>query len=131
MSKPVFEDIFKFTGRRNRKSYLLIQLSTWATTCISAFVGIIGLGMADEGGLALALGGILVLAGLVGFVGSIAAAWITSAQRCRDIGWPGWVCLVQLIPYVGFVAGLVIWIAPGDTLEDNKYGKSCISPQTV
>ena len=26
MSKPIFEDLFKFSGRRNRKSYILLLL---------------------------------------------------------------------------------------------------------
>ena len=127
MSKPVFSDLFKFEGRRNRLSYLLIQLSTWAATVAGILVAAVGLGMFDGGGAAAVGGSALIFVGGATTIGAIIAAWITSAQRCRDIGWPGWVCLVQLIPYVGFVAGLVIWIAPGDTKEENKYGDSCIS----
>ena len=127
MSKPVFSDLFKFEGRRNRLSYLLIQLSTWAATVAGILVAAVGLGMFDGGGAAAVGGSALIFVGGATTIGAIAAAWITSGQRCRDIGWPGWVCLVQLIPYVGFVAGLVIWIAPGDTHEANKYGDSCIS----
>ena len=126
MSKPVFDDLFKFEGRRNRQSYLLIQLSTWVATAVGIFVAIFGAATLDQGGFGVVIGAILGLAGIVLGAGAIASAWITSAQRCRDIGWPGWVCLAQLIPYVGFVAGLVIWIAPGDTLVENKYGPSCI-----
>lgn len=127
MSKPVFDDLFKFEGRRNRKSYLLVQLALWAAITAGILLAAMGLmTFGQPGVLATTIGAVITLAGIVVFAGSVTAAWITSAQRCRDIGWPGWVCLAQLIPYVGFVAGLVIWIAPGETKETNKYGPSCI-----
>ena len=128
MSKPVFQDVFKFEGRRNRKSYILIQLATFAGLFASAFVGIIGLGMYDNGGAAAVLACALILVGGGAFVALTIGAWLTSAQRVRDIGYSGVWCLIQLLPYIGWVASLAITIAPGDTLVANKYGESLIGP---
>ncbi|MFC3674776.1 DUF805 domain-containing protein [Ferrovibrio xuzhouensis] len=43
------------------------------------------------------------------------------AQRCHDIGWPGWLALVALIPYLGIVFWLVLFFIPG-TRGPNRYG---------
>ena len=126
MSKPVFEDLFKFSGRRNRQSYLLAQLASFGTIIATGLISMWLIAAAGDGGLIAGL--IFIIAAII-IVASVVAAWATSAQRCRDIGWPGWVCLAQLIPYVGCVASLVILIAVGDTLVDNKYGPSQITPQ--
>lgn len=126
MSKPVFSDLFRFEGRRNRLSYLLVQLATWVGTAVGIFVGAYGLAIYDTGGAAAVGASALILFGFLIAFASILAAWITSAQRVRDMGHSGWFVFLQLIPYIGFVAGLVIAFVPGDTKIENRFGASCI-----
>jgi uncharacterized membrane protein YhaH (DUF805 family) len=129
-SKPVFEDLFKFSGRRNRKSYLLYQLASFIGLSICVFLGVLSVSKL-EGTSFYLLGWAIGSVFFIAFLAIALSAWITSAQRCRDIGWAGWVCLIQLVPYIGWLAGLVIAIAVGDSYEDNKYGKSCINTGAI
>jgi uncharacterized membrane protein YhaH (DUF805 family) len=124
MSKPVFQDLFKFSGRRNRQSYILVQLSAFGTIVAGTMLAIGSLALFDSS--VPFIGWLLALVFFATVVAAIAAAWITSAQRVRDIGHSGVWCLLQLIPYVGWVIGLGIIIMPGDTLVENRYGSSCI-----
>tara|TARA_R110000850_G_scaffold118995_5_gene236164 strand:+ start:304 stop:708 length:405 start_codon:yes stop_codon:yes gene_type:complete len=129
MSKPVFEDIFTFSGRRNRKSYFFFGLAVM-------FV-IIALGvlmMAAIPGEAFMSGrygpmnynfdtmnpAMFLLAGLIGIPVAI-AGWAVGAQRCRDFGWTGWAVLITVIPYIGFIFALVMLFIPG-TQGENRYG---------
>lgn len=43
------------------------------------------------------------------------------AQRCHDVGWPGWLALITLIPYLGAVLWLALFFIPG-TKGPNRYG---------
>jgi uncharacterized membrane protein YhaH (DUF805 family) len=124
MSKPIFSDVFQFSGRRNRKSCVLIQLVTFAAMAATLSVAILGVGLYGSGGATAVGASALIFVGFAGFVAALVAAWATSAQRVRDIGYAGPWCLVQLLPYVGLIAGLFILFAAGDTRVTNKYGPS-------
>jgi uncharacterized membrane protein YhaH (DUF805 family) len=112
MSKPVFEDLFSFSGRRNRKSYLLYLLATTVVT--SVIWGIAVAAMYSAGW------GPLVIAGLI-TVPILVSAWAVGAQRCRDFGWTGWAMLINIIPYVGWIFSLAILFIPGNQ-GPNRYG---------
>ena len=122
MSNPVFQDVFKFSGRRNRQSYILLMLAQ-----IGALIG-----LAVLTGIAIALldafaplGYLLTVAVVVGFFAVCWSGWAGGSQRIRDFGYSGvWILLV-LIPYVGWLVSLAIMFVPGDA-EENKYGPSCI-----
>jgi uncharacterized membrane protein YhaH (DUF805 family) len=119
MSKPVFEDLFKFSGRRNRQSFILLQLSS----IVSIFLG---LGIITAVTVALpTVGAILGFLGMVGFVALAVANWAAASQRIRDFGHSGVWALVILIPYVGALFSLALWLIPSNEGE-NKYGASCI-----
>lgn len=122
MSKPVFQDVFKFSGRRNRQSYILLTLAQ-----IGAAIGL-GITTAIAGALLdsfAPLGYLLMLAVLAGFVAVIVSGWAGGSQRIRDFGHSGvWILLV-LIPYVGWLVSLAIMFVPS-TSGENKYGPSCI-----
>ncbi|PJI41978.1 DUF805 domain-containing protein [Ferrovibrio sp.] len=103
MSKPVFSDLFRLSGRRNRKSYsllLLFCLVGWAV----ALMGLLNIATTTWGVVIGAGTGLLVYA-----FGN-AVIWIAGAQRCRDMGWPGWLMLV--------VAALCIVFQPLIFLEN-------------
>ncbi len=113
MSKPVFEDLFTFSGRRNRKSYVLFVLLM--TVAMSVVWGIaIGISAENEGYA------MLVVAGLATIPAAV-CGWAVAAQRCRDFGWTGWAVLLTLIPYLGPIFGLAIVFIPGN-VGDNRYG---------
>jgi uncharacterized membrane protein YhaH (DUF805 family) len=114
MSKPVFEDLLTFSGRRDRKSYMMFYLSLFG---FGFFLGLIYLlvgnvplpaGMAD--GILIALFAVLQL-----------VAGVVTAQRCRDIGVTGWVGLLVLVPYVGWLATIAFLALPGKD-GDNRFG---------
>jgi uncharacterized membrane protein YhaH (DUF805 family) len=112
MSKPVFEDLFAFSGRRNRKSYLLYGLVV--TVLLSVVWGIAVVAMYGAGWGALLVAGLVTLPIMV-------SGWAVGAQRCRDFGWTGWAMLLNLIPYIGWIFSLAILFIPGN-LGSNRYG---------
>lgn len=128
MSKPVLEDIFRFSGRRNRKSYNLYLIVSW-------FVGAGGQMVGTSGEVALVLLGMLIM--LVVGVSQIAV----TTQRFRDFGWTGWsvlivpgfvVCtflaylydvpeLVWVIIFLSVCYAVALMCVPGSR-GDNRYG---------
>jgi uncharacterized membrane protein YhaH (DUF805 family) len=122
MSKPVFTDVFAFSGRRNRKSYILLALSQLAGFFLAAIVMTGGAAVMDSAGL---VGGIMMAAGICGFFAIVVSAWASGSQRIRDFGYSGVWILVTLIPYVGWIASFAIMLIPSDP-HDNRYGSSSI-----
>ena len=112
MSKPVMEDLFTFSGRRNRKSYIM---------CIIAMVFVIVIGF----GISMALTAVApivgFIVGIVVMVPAVICGLAVGAQRCRDFGWTGWAVLLTMVPFVGFIAAIAFMVVPG-TAGDNRYG---------
>jgi uncharacterized membrane protein YhaH (DUF805 family) len=122
MSKPVFQDVFKFSGRRNRQSYILVLLAQIGALIGLAIIATISVAML---GSVAALGWLLLLATLAGFVTVAWSGWATGSQRIRDFDRSGvWILLV-LVPYVGWLVSLAIMFIPS-TPGENRYGTSCI-----
>lgn len=119
MSKPVLSDLFKFSGRRNRQSFILLQLAT----IVSILLGI-GIITAITS-VAPAVGGVLAILGIIGFIALCVANWAAASQRIRDFGQSGVWALLILIPYIGPLFSLALWLIPSSEGE-NKYGPSCI-----
>jgi len=119
MSKPAFSDLFTFSGRRNRQSYIYLQLASFVAVILG--VGII----TTITVMAPTIGAILWFVGAVGLVALAVANWAAASQRIRDFGHSGVWALVMLIPYVGFAFSLALWFIPSNEGE-NKYGPSCI-----
>ena len=118
-SKPVFSDLFTFSGRRNRKSYVLYHLSIIVAAIIG---GVVATAItAVNPGLGIALW-TLYLAAMVAVTISCFAV---TAQRIRDFGYSGCWVFVYFIPYIGFAASIALYFIPSNEGE-NKYGASCI-----
>lgn len=122
MSKPIFQDVFKFSGRRNRQSYIMLALAQLA--------GLIGLTIVTAVALAIIdtvapLSYLLILAVIVGFVAVCWSAWASGSQRIRDFNQSGVWILLTLVPYVGWIVSLAIMFVPS-TKGENRYGPSCI-----
>jgi len=120
MSKPVTEDLFSFSGRRNRKSYIFASLLIFAVIlvvwCIAGIISYASNGYA-----------LFIVAGLISIPAAV-AGWALGSQRCRDFGWSGWAMLITLIPYVGWIFAIAIMFIPG-TQGPNRYGPDML-PQT-
>lgn len=119
MSKPVTKDLFSFSGRRNRKSYILasllifaVMVLVWCVACAIAYA---------NGGYVT-----FIIAGLISIPAAI-AGWALGSQRCRDFGWTGWAMLITLIPYVGWLFAVAIMFIPGNQ-GSNRYGPDMLGP---
>lgn len=123
MSKPIFQDLFKFSGRRNRQSYILLML-TQVVALFAMFV-MIGAAIALMDSTAAPIGYMLLLASFVLFVGIAVSGWASGSQRIRDFGQSGVWILLTLVPYIGWLVSLAIMFVPSDPGE-NRYGPSCI-----
>lgn len=104
--------VFSFQGRIGRVRYLawtfvlMVSMSLALGICATAMsYSLVG------GGLLMAVVG--AAAGLVGLQ--------IGAQRLHDAGWSGWLLLLHLVPYVGFILPLVLVLAPGNK-SANRYG---------
>ena len=122
MSKPVFEDMFKFSGRRNRQSYLLLALAQFAAMIALTLVGTVGIAALDS---FAPLGYLIMLAVVAGFIALMINGWAAASQRIRDFNQSGVWSLLILIPYVGWVVALALYVIPS-TEGENRYGPSCI-----
>lgn len=137
MSKPVTSDLFKFSGRRNRKSYflfLVVMIVVWII--LGVIFGVAGglgaamMGGADAsadsgGGMAI---GMSVVIGIIAIVLAVMSIAVGS-QRCRDFGWTGWAMLLSLIPIVGVIFALALLFIPGNK-GPNKYGPDPLQQAT-
>jgi uncharacterized membrane protein YhaH (DUF805 family) len=122
MSKPVFQDLFAFSGRRNRQSYIYLLLAQIGALIGLSIVAMIATALLNSVAF---LGWILFLAVAAGFIAVAVSGWASGSQRIRDFGYSGvWILLV-LIPYVGWLVSLAIMFVPS-TPSDNRYGASCI-----
>jgi uncharacterized membrane protein YhaH (DUF805 family) len=122
MSKPIFQDVFKFSGRRNRKSYILLTLAQIGALIGLAIVTAIAVALLTS---VAPLGYLLMLAVIAGFVAVAVSGWAAGSQRIRDFGHSGVWILLTLIPYVGWIVCLAIMFVPSSEGE-NRYGASCI-----
>ena len=124
MSKPVFEDLFTFSGRRNRLSYILFQILLWILFLIGGLIGItisvVAFSNNTGGGET-----VIVLILVLGFLAMVTSSFAVTAQRFRDIGFTGRATLLTLVPYVGFIVWVALMLIPG-TRGENKYGPDLI-----
>jgi uncharacterized membrane protein YhaH (DUF805 family) len=122
MSKPVFEDVFAFHGRRNRKSFFLFSLIAFVLLVAYLFGAIMLVAMLDS---SLSIGPdsemYLILLLLPGVLAYYVSTLCVGAQRCRDMGWTGWTVLVSFVPLVGIMFYILLFVAPGNQ-GVNAYG---------
>lgn len=122
MSKPIFEDLFKFSGRRNRQSYILLTIVLMFALVVLTMLSVYMLAWASS---AASLGYIFFLACLGGIVAVVWASWASGGQRIRDFGKSGVWILITLVPYIGWIVCIAIMMVPSDPGK-NQYGDSCI-----
>ena len=111
---------FSFDGRIGRLRYLawtlVLTLVLSAVCGVFALVALALIGADSTAGLIL--GGLLALILFVGF--AFVSIQIT-VQRLHDVGWSGWLWLLNLVPFVGTFFPFVTMVVPGNELA-NRYG---------
>lgn len=111
---PEFGELKAFTtdGRIGRLRYL-----AWSMVMVFACLPLFGIAAGVMAASEI-LGGILIVVlGIAAMVVGI----MFGVQRLHDIGWSGWLLLVTLVPVVGGVFSLLMFIIPGST-EANRFG---------
>ena len=111
---PEFGELkaFSIAGRIGRVRYLAWSMLLMLA-CLPLFAVAAGFFAVSE-----ILGGLLVV--VVGIAVAVAGIMF-GVQRLHDIGWSGWLLLVTLVPVVGGVFSLLLFIIPGST-EANRFG---------
>jgi uncharacterized membrane protein YhaH (DUF805 family) len=104
--------VFSVTGRIGRVRYL-----GWSMAMAFAAMGV-GLLAALGAAISPAIGIVLVIALAIG---AIVVGVQIGVQRLHDIGWSGWLLLLNLVPVVGGVFSLIMLLVPGTT-DSNRYG---------
>lgn len=112
---------FSFDGRIGRLRYL-----AWTMVLTLAVMPLVGVGfwlgttwlLASDSLAALVIGGLFAAVILFAF------AFVSiqfNVQRLHDLGWSGWLWLVNLVPVVGSVFPFILIFAPGN-IGANQYG---------
>ncbi|MGE8155139.1 DUF805 domain-containing protein [Pseudomonas vancouverensis] len=111
---------FSFEGRIGRLRYLAwTMVLTLILLAVCSTFALIALGLISADSTAgLILGGLLALILFVAF--AFVSIQIT-VQRLHDIGWSGWLWLLNLVPFVGSIFPFVTMIMPGNKVG-NRYG---------
>ena len=130
MSKPIFEDLFSFSCRRNRKSYLYVTLISCGIMFVS---GLFVFGLTVLLGklssylpvLSAVLTLLLVVAATLVTLAFLVISVSTTTQRIRDCGHTGVWFFVSWVPIIGWIPLVALFFLPGDE-GDNKYGPDCL-----
>ncbi|BAN46298.1 DUF805 domain-containing protein [Metapseudomonas resinovorans] len=104
--------VLSTTGRIGRVRYL-----GWSMGLLLAFLPI-GALIAGSMAVSTTLSGLLVIAACVALM---VVSLFIGVQRIHDMGWSGWLWLLNLVPVVGSVFALLMLFMPG-TAGPNRYG---------
>ncbi|WP_419708328.1 DUF805 domain-containing protein [Pseudomonas sp. NFX224] len=121
-SLPEFATLkpFGVEGRIGRLRFLawsmVLSLITIAVVAVFALVGLALVSSDSTAGLIV--GGLLAFFLCLGF---LIVSVMISVQRLHDIGWSGWLWLLNLVPFVGSFFPLVMLAMPGTNVA-NRYG---------
>lgn len=112
---PEFGELrpFGVTGRIGRMRYL-----AWSMVLILAALPVVGL-------TALLMSQFPVIGGILFTLEIIALVVVNvqfGVQRLHDIGWSGWLYLLNFVPFIGSVFPLLMMVIPG-TQGPNRYGQ--------
>lgn len=111
---------FSVEGRIGRLRFLAWTLVlSLVTLPIVGVFALIGLGLvSSDSTTGLIIGGIFAFFLFLAFV---VVSILFTVQRLHDIGWSGWLWLLNFVPFVGSFFPLVIMVVPGNT-GANRYG---------
>ncbi|MHC8317477.1 DUF805 domain-containing protein [Pseudomonas sp. LB3P31] len=111
---------FSFDGRIGRLRFLAWTLVLMLVTLgLGTVLALFGLALYNTDSSAG-----LILTGLLASILVVALAFVSiqfSVQRLHDIGWSGWLWLLNLVPFVGSFFPFVMMAMPGNSTA-NRYG---------
>ena len=111
---------FGVEGRIGRLRFLawsmVLSLVTIAVVGVFALIALALVSTDSTAGLII--GGILAFILCVAF---LIATILISVQRLHDVGWSGWLWLLNLVPFVGSFFPLLLVVLPGSGVA-NRYG---------
>ncbi|WP_210641412.1 MULTISPECIES: DUF805 domain-containing protein [unclassified Pseudomonas] len=112
---------FSFDGRIGRLRYL-----AWTMVLTLAMMPVVGVAFWVSLSWLLTSNSIaaMIVGGLVAVVIALGFAYVSiqfSVQRLHDLGWSGWLWLLNLVPFVGSVFPFVLICMPGNA-GANRYG---------
>lgn len=111
---------FGVEGRIGRLRFLawsmVLSLVTIAVVGVFALIALALVSTDSTAGLII--GGILAFVLCVAF---LIATILISVQRLHDVGWSGWLWLLNLVPFVGSFFPLLLVVLPGSGVA-NRYG---------
>ncbi len=112
--------VFTIHGRIGRLRYLAWTLAlTVAMLVAGGIISTVGFAVATASPtIAIILGSLL---GFALFVGLVVVSVQIGVQRLHDIGWSGWLYLLNLVPVVNSIFPLLLLVWPGNT-GANQYG---------
>jgi uncharacterized membrane protein YhaH (DUF805 family) len=121
-SLPAFATLkpFSVEGRIGRLRFLAwTMVLSLVTLPIVGVFALLALGLVSgDSTTGLIIGGIFAFFLFIAF---LIVSILFSVQRLHDIGWSGWLWLLNLVPFVGSFFPLVIMVVPGNT-GANRYG---------
>jgi uncharacterized membrane protein YhaH (DUF805 family) len=124
MSKPIFDEIFSYSDRRNRKSYaLVILISIPLYIFVASFRFIVRKikNTVELDPLVFEVFEVLTFCLWLVLALLIIISFAVNSQRFRDMGWSGWWTITLLIPGLNLIILLILLLKPG-TPGSNKYG---------
>lgn len=114
-------NVFSFEGRIGRLRYLawtlVLTVAMLAVVGVGAFFGILTAAVLNS----TLLTGLGIIGGVVAFIGFLVVSIQISVQRLHDLGWSGWLWLLNFVPIVGSIFPLVLMVSPGSNVA-NRYG---------
>ena len=105
-----------FSGRARRQEFWKLQGVLIVLCILAGFISSVA--QNSDAGLAVII--LLVCAIPIGIWGLD-----VQARRCHDIDQSAWIILIQVIPVIGWIAGIILWFMLGfkdGTPGPNKYG---------
>ena len=112
--------VFTIHGRIGRLRYLAWTLVLTVAMLVAA--GIISTASFAVATASPTIG--IILGSLLGFALFVALVWVSvqiGVQRLHDLGWSGWLYLLNLVPLVNSIFPLLLLVLPGNT-GTNQYG---------
>lgn len=122
LMKTLVQHMFIIEGRTNRLRYLTDSIIGWLIGCVYLIAVMLVAGIvvsAINETLGFLIGVVLFIAvDLPLLIGGV----LLTRSRLHDMNVTGWVYLGCFVPYINFIVGLVILLAPG-TKGPNQYGQ--------
>ncbi|WP_313041822.1 DUF805 domain-containing protein [Pseudomonas sp.] len=112
--------VFTIHGRIGRLRYLAWTLALTVAMLVAAgIISTVGFAVATASQtIAIIIGSLL---GFALFVALVVVSVQIGVQRLHDLGWSGWLYLLNLVPLVNSVFPLLLLVLPGNT-GANQYG---------